>query len=483
VAAVDDELYEGLQPPELWRHFRALNAIPRAPGNERAAREYAQGVVEAAGGEWAVDERGNAVARIAGSLEGPAVAVQAHLDMVCESAPTVAFDCLTDAIVPRREGDVVYGTGTTLGADNGIGVAAALALASEPGLVHGPLELLFTVEEETGLLGALALDIGLLGAELLVNLDSEDDHALTVGCAGGAELVLDLPYEPAPAPSGWQSIELRVSGLSGGHSGMQIAERHANAIGLLVELLEELRGGEIPTRLASIDGGSAHNAIPREASARLLVSSEITGVLAARVEQIYESWRADEPRLAIELSAVEPIETVLEASTASSLLSLLARLPHGVLAMSDDLDSTIATSANLALVASEPGRVEIVTSIRALARASLDALGEQIAALAAEAGADARTVSGYPGWEPRPSSALLQLAERAYRSVHGRDPEVVVVHGGLECGAIVAKKPELDAISFGPRIEDPHTPTEHVYARSVSDTWDVLLALLASVAG
>jgi dipeptidase D len=482
VAPVDDELYEGLQPPELWRHFRALNAIPRASGNERAAREYAQSVVEAAAGEWTVDQRGNAVARIPGSLAGPVVAVQAHLDMVCESAPTVAFDCLTDPIVPRREGDVVYATGTTLGADNGIGVAAALALVSEPDLTHGPLELLFTVEEETGLHGALGLDIGLLSAELLVNLDSEDDRALTVGCAGGAELVLELPFTPEPAPSGWKSIELRVSGLTGGHSGMQIAERHASAIVLLVALLDELRTSGVKTRLASIDGGSAHNAIPREATARLLVASEIATALAPRIEQLYDSWRADEPELAIELLDSKPIDSVLAPATASSLLSLLAQLPHGVLAMSADFDDTIATSANLALVASEQERVEIVTSIRGLEQASLDALGERIAALATEAGAGARTVSGYPGWEPRPGSALLQLAEGAYRSVYGHDPRVVVVHGGLECGAIVAKKPELDAISFGPLIEDPHTPTEHVYAHSVSETWDVLLALLVSVA-
>jgi dipeptidase D len=298
--------YAGLEPSELWRHFAALNAIPRPPGREAAARDYVRRVAEQAGAEWLTDAKGNAVARVVASpgREGPAVAVQAHLDMVCETASDTAHDCETDPIIARREGEVVQAIGTTLGADNGIGVAAALALLSDPAADHGPLELLFTVEEETGLHGASALDISMLGAELLVNLDSEDEDALTVGCAGGADTKLVLPVGREPAAAASHGATLRVSGLRGGHSGVRIHEPHANAIKLAARALARLGDSGLRPRIASLSGGSAHNAIPRDAVVELALPAAASVADASEaLAELRREWQQREPGIAIELQA------------------------------------------------------------------------------------------------------------------------------------------------------------------------------------
>jgi dipeptidase D len=476
--------YRGLEPVALWGHFAALNAIPRPSGHEAAAREYARGVAEAAGAEWEVDGFGNAVARVGPSdgSGGPAVAVQAHLDMVCESAPGVEHDCERDPIQPEREGDLVLASGTTLGADNGIGVAAALALLSDPPPAHGPLELLFTVEEETGLHGAMALDASLLHAEALINFDSEDDGALTVGCAGGADVKLALPLEREPVPAGWRCVELRVSGLAGGHSGMQIHERRANAISLAARALGGLPEAGEELRLVSIEGGSAHNVIPREAVVRLALANEDgERVLSAALAALREEWGEAEPDLELTLEAVTSAEAISPARSAL-LVGLLRELPHGVIAMSERFPGTVETSTNLAIVRSESDGIRLLSSVRSLKPEALEAVRDRIVGLGEAAGASAEAEAGYPGWEPRERSPLLDATVAAYIELHGREPRIEVLHGGLECGVIVAKKPTLDAISFGPLIEGPHTPGERVHAATVADAYRLLVALLGRLA-
>ncbi|HEY4917719.1 MAG TPA: beta-Ala-His dipeptidase [Solirubrobacteraceae bacterium] len=486
----DENPYAGLEPAELWRHFAALNAIPRPPGHEAAAREYVRHVADAYGAEFLQDGHGNALVRVSGRgdlAEAEPVAVQAHLDMVCDSAPGVQHDFTRDPILTRREGDRISARDSTLGADNGIGVAAALALLTEPDLPCGPLELLFTVEEEIGLYGALALDAGMLRARSLINLDSEDDDALTVGCAGGADVKIRLALEQEPLDAGWSAVELRVSGLTGGHSGVQIHEHRANAIKQLVAVIDRLRDGRVDVRLSSLTAGTAHNAIPLAGAARLAIAS---GAIERARELVREAssaltgeWSSDEPGLTIALRELEsPVTQAANAAASERLLSLLRELPHGVLAMSEAFPGTVATSINLAIVATDGAQVEVQTSARSVSAEVLAGVVARVQDVARENGGSAQLEGGYPGWEPRPDSPLLAAAARAYERVHGTQPKIEVVHGGLECGALIAKVPDLDAVSFGPRIREAHTPREHVYASTVTGTWQVLLTLLEELA-
>ena len=486
----DDDPYAGLEPAELWRHFAALNAIPRPPGHEAAAREYVRQVADACGAEYLADEHGNALVRVRGreaTTEAKPVAVQAHLDMVCDSAPGVRHDFTRDPILTRRDGDTISARDSTLGADNGIGVAAALALLTDSTVLCGPLELLFTVEEETGLYGALALDASMLRARSLINLDSEDDDALTVGCAGGADVKIRLELEQEPLDAGWSAVELSVSGLTGGHSGVQIHEHRANAIKQLVVMIDRLREGGVELRLFSLTAGTAHNAIPLAGAARLAIAGdalERTRALVAEVaSELTQEWGVDEPGLAIELRSLDgPLQRAAGAGGSDRLLSLLRELPHGVLAMSEDFPGTVATSINLAMVATDGAQVEVQTSARSVSADVLAAIVARVEQVARENGASATLEGGYPGWEPTPDSPLLAAAARAYEHIHGTQPKIEVVHGGLECGALIAKIPDLDAISIGPRIREAHTPREHVYASTVAGTWRVLITLLEELA-
>jgi dipeptidase D len=487
---MNSDPYPCLQPAELWRHFAALNKTPRRSGREDAAREYVRAVAASCGATFLTDAYGNALVRAPGrpAVGAPqtVVAVQVHLDMVCESAPGVEHDFDHDPIVPRRDGDAIYARGTTLGADNGIGVSAALALLTDPNVACGPLELLFTVEEEIGLLGALQFDVSLLQARSLINLDSEDDKALTIGSAGGVEVIIRLCPGRKRLEGSWGSADVTVSGLRGGHSGVQIHERRANAIKLLATVLERLREARVDARVASIEGGSAHNAIPRAALARMCIPGEEmerAAVIAAEaISELSREWRAAEPELSIQFHAVEQsTPAAVDARASETLLTLLGELPHGVLAMSSAFAGVVETSANLALVRDDGVQFEILTSMRSLTEEALADVASRVQALAAPHRASAEVKGGYPTWQPKADSALVAAATAAYERVHGRPPTIEIVHGGLECGVLVSRKPELEAVSFGPLICEAHTPQEHVYASTVTDTWRVLLALIGEL--
>jgi dipeptidase D len=484
-----DGPYAGLEPAALWRHFARLNAIARPSGHEAAARSYVQDVAERAGAIYRVDARGNTVVFLPGVGAGsgaPPVAVQAHLDMVCESRSGIRHDVLNDPVRPRCEGDWIYATGTTLGADNGIGVAACLSLMSESGLRHGPLELIFTVEEETGLHGALALDTSMIESRLLINLDSEDPGGVTIGGAGGASVFCRLPARREEPPAGSMGLEVRISGLRGGHSGIQIHERLANAIKLLGEALSSVKVAGIPFQLASIEGGSAHNAIPRDASARLLINPELLprlhAVLGTVAEGLRVEWAEAEPGLSLGHDEARVQKGALSAEQEDLLLRLLRHLPHGALEMSPHFPGTVQTSANLARARTEDGEVELLVSIRSLLQNKLEALGAEIRSFVASSGGSVTIRDVYPGWEPNPSSRLLQLTEKKYREVYGRPPEIQVIHGGLECGVIASRIHGMDAISFGPLIRNPHSPDEGVLSSTVLPTWKLLTSLLDALA-
>lgn len=480
--------YSGLEPVEVWRHFEALNAIPRPSAREAAVRVHIERLAAEYGASVATDGRGNAVVGIAptpGCEAAPGVVIQAHLDMVCEKRPGVSHDFTRDPIRPREEGDRVFASGTTLGADNGIGAACGLALLTDRSLRHGPLELLFTVEEETGLHGARELDPALVRGRLLVNLDSEDPRELTIGCAGGAGAVLEVPVNTERSPAGWASVEVSVAGLKGGHSGVQIHEPLANGIKLLTRVLLAAREAGIDFGLASIRGGNAHNAIPRDASAVLLVPADAVAGLELAVAEsgrvLAAEWGAHEPGLSLSARATEASVEVLTRSSRDRLLKLLDRLPHGVLRWSTAFEGKVETSSNLAQVATHLPIVEVGTSTRSFVESELERVQAEILSLGREVNAQVRVRDGYPGWEPDPHSRLLQVTRRVYEREFGAAPAVQVIHAGLECGVIVSKLPGMEAVSFGPRIEGAHTPEEHVYISTVGTTWRLLTALLAEL--
>lgn len=495
------EAYAGLKPAEVWEHFWALNRIPRPSGEEAAARNYARRVAVAAGARCSQDSAGNLVARVPaihGREHAPTVILQAHLDMVCEQRPGVGHDFLRDPIRPRREGDRIYASGTTLGADNGIGVACALAAITAPGVLHGPLEVLLTVEEETGLGGAARLDASMLSGRLLVNLDSEAPGVLTVGCAGGAGAVLRLNGTLEPAPPSWHAWRVRIGGLRGGHSGVHIHEPLANAIQLLVEVLRRLQGLGFEMRLAALpgerpetmEGGNAHNAVPRDAVALIAAPGSAGDALAAAhariAAELQGAWARDEPGLRVVLESVDPAEVrVVAREDIERLTQLLAAVPHGVLSWSTEFPDTVETSSNLATMTTHAKggalSFEIGTSSRSFIPARLEEVQREIAQLAEIAGATVVPRDGYPGWVPNTRSELLRTAMEVHQMEFGRAPAVRVVHAGLECGVLADRIPGLEAISFGPALGGAHTPEEWVGIPSVAQTWQLLTGLLRRV--
>jgi dipeptidase D len=484
VASGLNEALDGISPKGLWRHFSELSAIPRPSGHEQGTQVYVKSVADAAGIPWRQDQMGNLVLYIDGD-SGPVVAVQTHLDMVCEKLPEVDHDFFNDPIQLARDGDRVFARGTTLGADNGIGAAAALALLTEPGIAHGPLELVFTVQEETGLHGAVAFDPGLMSATMLINLDSEDPDTLTVGCAGGSSVGITLPLAAEQAPPDWEAHRVIVSGVRGGHSGVSIHERRANAIKVLVKGLNALLETGTSLRLAGLEGGSAHNVIPRDASAVVLVPAGGSAELQRAIEQIEkdarQEWGSDEPDLRLTLAPADSPAQAMSSDGGAKLLALLSDLPHGVLAMSEHFPGKVETSANLAKVEATPESAQVLASVRSFsAQKGLEAR-TMIESLGARFGGSVVVEMGYPGWEPDPSSKLAKLAQEQFQLVNGKAPIVEVLHAGLECGVLVAKRPGLEAISFGPFIGGAHSPSEHVLVSTVESMWKLLVGLVGAL--
>ena len=484
-----NEAYEGLQPAEMWRHFDALNRIPRGSKHEAAARDYVLKVAAKAGLKSAVDLRGNVVVYVParGERAGAAVViVQSHLDMVLNPAQSAEYDGLRDPIVPRREGDAIYASGTTLGADNGIGIAAMLALITTPGLDHGSLELLFTVEEEIGLLGAAEIDASLLSGRRLINLDSEDLGVITIGCAGGRTYAITLTVASDGCEEGCEAFDIALSGLRGGHSGIEIATGRANSIKLLSHLLSAVNAAGIDWRLASISGGEARNAIPATASAQVIVASRNAAAFKRITQEtsrnLHESWGEGEPGLSLRATAAEQPSSCWTREDASRVLALLEGIPTGVVAMSLDFEGKVQTSQNLAVVQGAGNEVTVAVSTRSFFEADLDRLEEELQGIARTVAGSCRRESGYPGWPPAGGSALLTATVKSLNAALGKEPEIEVVHAGLECGVIAARLPGLEAVSIGPDIRDAHRTTEHILFGSVEPFWRALLLILDEAA-
>jgi dipeptidase D len=478
------------EPQPLWRHFDGILTIPRASKQEEKMRDYVVATAERRGLAHQEDAAGNVVVRVPASpgREGaPAVVLQSHLDMVNEKNSDVPHDFSKDPIVPRQVGEYLYATGTTLGADNGIGVATMLALMEADGLdglAHGPLELLFTIDEETGLTGALQLDPSLLTGRRLLNLDSEEEGRVTVGCAGGIDTRLTLPLATEPAPEGAVAVDLRLTGLLGGHSGTEIHLQRGNAIKLLARALFVVAHAPnpVPFSLASFAGGNKKNAIPREAAARVVVAPErreaFLQAIEAEVAAIGAEYRPAEPGIRFATPSADLPERVWSAATGRTVLALLHALPHGVLAMSYDIPDLVETSTNVAVVTEESGALAIQNSTRSSVSSAIHAARLRLEAVAELAGASVTPSDGYPGWKPDLTSALLGVVQSVHRRVLGKDPVVQAIHAGLECGLIGEKVPGMEMVSIGPQIESPHSPDERVKIPSVEEFWRFLVALL-----
>ncbi len=480
-----------LEPQALWKHFDALLAIPRPSKQEERARRYVLELAQRRGFRHREDATGNLVVEKPASpgKEGaPIVVLQGHLDMVTEKNSGTVHDFERDPIVPRRDGDWLKATGTTLGADNGIGAAALLALMDGDDLVHGPLELLFTVDEETGLTGVLALDpeaIALRG-RLLLNLDSEEEGKVTVGCAGGAASHMALPLGTAPAPAGTVTLDVKLSGLQGGHSGVEIHLQRGNAVKLLARILLAA-AQQTPFHVAAFQGGNKHNAIPREATTRVAVPTGGRDAFTAAAEReaaaIRDEIRTVDPGLTIEITeASEPAGRVWTSEATRKVLDLMNALPHGVQVMSNDIPGLVETSLNLATVAAANGDLSILISLRSSVASAMRDSKRRLRAFAGLAGAGVTETEGYPGWKPDLASPLLATFRKVHERVAGSDPKLEAVHAGLECAVLGHKFPGMDMISFGPVIKGAHSPDERVKIDSVGRFYGLLKELLAELA-
>lgn len=471
-------------PAHLWRHFYQISQIPRPSKREEAVRAYVIAQAERGGHSWRMDREGNLVVSVAASagLESrEAVIIQNHLDMVTVKSAGVEHDFSRDPLQLQVKDGWLWASGTTLGADNGVGCAAALALMTDTAVIHPPLELLFTVDEETGLGGALNLDPSLLGGTRMLNLDTEDWQELYVGCAGGGgwefrrSLAQEAPGEDAAC---WR---LSVAGLAGGHSGIQIHQQLGNAIKLLTQCLQDIDG----LRLAAIDVGVAHNVIPREGSVEFASTSLSQAQLRTRIdavcEQALDYLPQDDAALSFDLGSTR-CASVLSAQDSRAVLDLLSAFPHGVQAYNLEPGSELVDlSINLAVARLRGGELFVESSYRFFNEQQSLPLQQSVLGLARGFGLSVTPVVGYPGWQPDFSSPLLAQARALHQQLFGVEPAVKAIHAGLECGILKGKKPGLDILSFGPTIRGAHSPSERLQIDTVEPFWQFLKALLAQM--
>ncbi|MEN9799421.1 MAG: hypothetical protein RL653_3117 [Pseudomonadota bacterium] len=476
--------FSALAPAAVWHHFATLCAIPRASKAEGAVREAVESWARGRGFETRVDAVGNLVIRKparAGREAAPGVILQGHLDMVTQKNSDSAHDFTKDPIRAVVQDGWMVAPETTLGADNGLGVALALAALEDETLAHGPLEVLLTVDEETGMTGAHGLEPNALEGRLMLNLDTEEWGEFYLGCAGGLDVDVGERLRPEPLPSGHVAVALTVRGLQGGHSGINIHEGRGNAIRALVDVLQRLGDG---VRLATFDGGTARNAIPREATAVVVMSAgaaaKLPAVLVAEQARLRQELGDQEAGLEL-VGGPASAEQLVPAEASRRWLDALGTAPFGVARMSADVPGVVETSNNLGVVRLSPEKGQANLMVRSLVDAEFLALGRAIAAHFEARGISAQLSGEYPGWKPNPSSKLLATCQAVYRDTFQADSHVRVIHAGLECGIIGAKYPGLDTVSFGPTIRGAHAPGERVEIASVGNCYRLLRTILERV--
>ncbi|HJZ40714.1 MAG TPA: aminoacyl-histidine dipeptidase [Bacteroidales bacterium] len=478
---------ETLAPAGIWKNFKSLTRIPRPSKKETRVVEFIKNFGEKLKLETRVDAVGNVIIRkpaTPGMKDRKGVIFQSHLDMVPQKNNNKKHDFEKDPIVPYIDGEWVKADGTTLGADNGIGVAAMLTVLESNDLVHGPVEALFTVDEETGMTGAFALKPKQLKGDILLNLDSEDEGELYVGCAGGMDANIVFNYQVDQVPGDHVPYLIQVSGLKGGHSGIEINLGRGNSNLLLFRLL---RQGErhAKIRLCEAEGGNMRNAIPREAHAIVLVPSgkEKNFIDLAENYQVTvkRELAGTEPDLKIELKKISMPVRVMKKSAQKKLIASVYSCPNGTIRMNDGIPGLVETSTNLAIVKTDEKKIYMHCLMRSSVDSAKENLAETIRALFELAGAKVGLTGSYPGWKPNMNSAIMKTMDKVYKAKYGKDLEIKAIHAGLECGIIGGVYPNLDMVSFGPTIRHPHSPDEKVHIASVQKFWDFLVETLKNI--
>ena len=470
---------------EILHWFEELSKVPRASKNEAKIRSWLEDWAKKNSFESKTDKAGNLVIRVPATkgYEGSTgIVLQGHLDMVCEKTPDSNHDFSKDPIKFVYEGEWLHADKTTLGADNGIAIAMAMVVATDKEIAHPPLELLFTVDEETGLTGANSLEGGFIKGKILLNLDSEDEGVFTVGCAGGLNTISTFPLEFENFPSGYKCVKINAGGMKGGHSGVDIHRWRANAIVVLGRALAHLmRGTDL--RIADITGGSAHNAIPRDATAVIAVKDhdKATKLLSEFEKTVKREFKNTDPELALTIKPeTNTPQKVLTSSATTKTIDVALAIPHGVAAMSTDIETLVETSNNFANISIENQKLKILTSQRSSLPSRLGCITEKIRAFAKVAGGDSVDEGGYPPWPVNMNSPLLAKCTNLYEKKFGKKPTVEAIHAGLECGIIGDKYEGMDMISFGPTMKNVHSPDEKLHVPSIGKVWDFTVELLGS---
>ncbi len=480
-----DKNISALKPQNVWTNFYALTQQPRPSKHEEKVRAFLVDFAKKHNIDVTVDKTGNVIMRkpaTPGMENRKGVILQAHMDMVPQKNADKKHDFLTDPIEAYVDGEWVTANGTTLGADNGMGVAAAMSVLTADNLKHGPIEALITTDEETGMTGAFGLEANVLKGDILLNLDSETEGELYVGCAGGLDATITLGLDFEAAQGG--AFKLSLTGLKGGHSGMDIILGRGNANKLMNRLLLRL-AKKADARLASLDGGSLRNAIPRESFAVITVPAGKEAEVKAVVDEFFAETKA-------ELSAVEPDYTLrcektdmpkeaLTAACTTRLCNLVYGIPDGVMRMSDSMPGLVETSTNMAIVKVEGKKAVIMCLLRSSVDTAKYDLAAQMQAVVDLAGAQAEFTGAYPGWKPNMDSPILHTMRDGYKRLYGKEPAVMAIHAGLECGLMGGVYKNWDMISFGPTIKHPHSPDEKVNIASVQKFWDYLVDTLENI--
>jgi dipeptidase D len=476
-----------LEPKALWQHFYSLTQVPRPSGKKEPVGTFIENFGKSLGLETLRDEVGNVLVRkpaTPGMENRKAVVLQAHMDMVPQKNSGIAHNFETDPIQAYIDGEWVTAKDTTLGADNGIGVAAAMAVLESKDIAHPAIEMFITVDEETGMFGAFGLQPGFLKGDILINMDSEDEGELYVGCAGGLDANITFAYQEVEVPEGDVALKVSLTGLKGGHSGVDIHLQRANANKLMFRFLKEAVA-EYEARLASIDGGSLRNAIPREAFAVITVPEEgVEDILdfAAECQDLFtEEFKGVEGNITLSVEQVDLPSGLLPEEIQDDLINGVTACFNGVYRVLPELPSVVETSNNLAIIKSNGKTVEL----KSLLRSSVDSRKEELASVIestfALAGAKIEFTGGYPGWKPNLDSPILKEMTTVYENKYGKTPKVMIIHAGLECGILGTNYPNMDMISFGPTIRYPHSPDEKVNIATVKMFWDYLVETLANI--
>jgi dipeptidase D len=485
---MSEQVINGLKPEILWKRFYEITKVPRPSKKEEKILKHFKDLFTALKVPFKQDKARNIIAYVTatkGYEKAPVVILQGHVDMVCEKNKSTIHDFDNDALKLKKVDGWIAAEGTTLGSDNGIGIAAAAAIISDKDAMHGPIEILLTVDEETGLTGANELDPGLLSGKILLNLDSEEDGTFYVGCAGGIDTEGIFRLEFENTPTGYDAFELMITGLKGGHSGSDINTGRANAIKLLARTLIELDAVEY--KLGSITGGSKRNAIPREADALIFIKTPVVSqaekLVKAFEEKLISEFKTSDGGLKVEFKKIfSGAGKVITEEFRKKIINTLMAIPHGVISMSQDIPDLVETSTNLATVTFDKNILTIGTSQRSSVESAKDYIMQSVTSVLVLAEAKIKSADGYPGWKPNIDSEILDISKKVYLDLFKSEPEIKAIHAGLECGLLGDKIEGLDMISFGPTITGAHSPDEMVKIETVDKFYELLKGILKKIA-